>query len=515
MVNFHKNGNDKHVTGDMIALAKKQIDQYMAKIPQYDVSKYSGRGIVMIAGGAKYIPCAYVNVKMIRSNGCTLPIELWYIGAYEMDDTAKALFAGMAVTFVDCMDKLAEVSSRRIGGWEMNPYSIIHSSFQEVVFLDADNVPLIDVETMFDWPGYQNTGAVFWPDYNRLPDRRSIWKLLQIPYQDESEFESGQIVVDKRKCWKELHLTMCLNEYSDTYYRHVWGDKETYHMAWRYLQREYTMVPHGIHKLRATMVQHDMDGKKILQHRNMDKFKLEKTNARINGFQREGECFKYLNELRGTWDGTMKSPLPVSHNELEAAVALSKMEVEYRLGDQPPRILAFSSDGTIGKGSMTLERRWYVRERADGMHLYICRNGMVTADTLRQEDGTWKGQWIGDEMFSVHLVPTGAAETAKMIETTLKDELQGKRYEYVRIGFDRTTCKLIDNNKTVGLGANERAWWTQRINEVDVLCIAPAKGAQPICMLQEGRDGIWRGYWTKHEKMGIELIPQETKNETT
>jgi hypothetical protein len=42
---------------------------------------------------------------------------------------------------------------------------VLLSSFEEVLFLDSDNMPIVDPKWAFDLPMYQKTGAVFWPDY--------------------------------------------------------------------------------------------------------------------------------------------------------------------------------------------------------------------------------------------------------------------------------------------------------------------------------------------------------------
>ena len=68
---------------------------------------------------------------------------------------------------------------------------------------------------------------------------------------------------------------MHLNEHSDFYYQYVHGDKETFHMAWRMLGQEYAMVPHPLHPLEGTMCQHDFEGRRVFQHRNMLKWSVK------------------------------------------------------------------------------------------------------------------------------------------------------------------------------------------------------------------------------------------------
>ena len=35
----------------------------------------------------------------------------------------------------------------------------------QVLYLDSDNLPLLDPGFMFDWDAFKVNGAVFWPDY--------------------------------------------------------------------------------------------------------------------------------------------------------------------------------------------------------------------------------------------------------------------------------------------------------------------------------------------------------------
>ncbi len=121
----------------------------------------------------------------------------------------------------------------------------------------------------------------------------------------EPEFETGQILVDKERCWRALCLSLWFNENSDFYYRYVHGDKETFHLAFRKLKTPYWLVDKPIHPLPGTMCQHDFIGQRILQHRNMDKWDFLLCNGRIQGFWYEDECRGYIRQLQRLWDGAM------------------------------------------------------------------------------------------------------------------------------------------------------------------------------------------------------------------
>ena len=150
-----------------------------------------------------------------------------------------------------------------MNGWVLKPYAIVHSDFREVMLIDADNVVVRDPAYLFDAPEYREAGAAFWPDFDRLAPDRAIWRICGVPYRDEPEVESGQLLIDKSRCWHPLQLTLHLNSFCDFYYDYVHGDKELFHMAWRMLNRDYAMTPHPLHPLEGTMCQHDFQSRRV------------------------------------------------------------------------------------------------------------------------------------------------------------------------------------------------------------------------------------------------------------
>ena len=115
-----------------------------------------------------------------------------------------------------------------------------------VLLLDADNFAAVDPQYLFDTPEYRETGAIFWPDIGRIVRASPAWSVFGVPYRDEPEFETGQILVDKAKCWKALCLTKYYNDYSDFYYQYVYGDKETFHFAFHRVGQPYAMTRHPV-----------------------------------------------------------------------------------------------------------------------------------------------------------------------------------------------------------------------------------------------------------------------------
>lgn len=186
-------------------------------------------------GGEKYLPSVWVCVNMLRYVGCKLPIQVWHLGPGEMPDAMRERLARLGVECVDGLDVRKTHPARILTGWPLKPYAMLHCPFREVLLLDADNVAVRDPTFLFEAEPYKQAGAVFWPDCGRMGLDHAAWALTGVPYRDEPEFEAGQVLIDKSRSWRELLLTMWFNEHSDVWYRHLHGDKDTFHFAWRRL----------------------------------------------------------------------------------------------------------------------------------------------------------------------------------------------------------------------------------------------------------------------------------------
>jgi FkbM family methyltransferase len=295
---------DEHNIHPLNALEK--AERFIAAIPRYPSRRFGGRGIVLCGGGASYFTNAWVCINMLRFHGCNLPIELWYLGRAELDKKMEALIAPLGVKCINARELMNRYPMRNPLGWELKSYALLHSSFRELLLLDADNVAVRNPEFLFDTPEFQKTGAIFWPDYRRLGARRPIWKVCGVRHRDEAEFESGQMVIDKERCWAALNLSFWYNDHSEFFYQYIHGDKETFHMAWRKLDQNYSMVPHPIERLEGTMCQHDFERKRLFQHRNLVKWSLWGGNTRVSGFLYETQCLDFIEKLRGCWNGTIR-----------------------------------------------------------------------------------------------------------------------------------------------------------------------------------------------------------------
>lgn len=367
-------------------------EQVIATIPAYP-KVFSGRGIVICAGGIKYFTNAWVCICMLRRLGCKLPIQLWHLGRQEVDVSMQKLVAELDVECVDASQLSEKLPCRSLRGWAIKPYAIVYSSFREVLLLDADNLPLVKPELLFEMEPFKETGAAFWPDYSRLAPGRQIWSLCGIPYRDEPEFESGQILVDKERCWRPLMLALWYNANADFYYQYIHGDKETFHMAFRKLEQPYAMPQRGIESLIGTMCQHDFEGKRIFQHRNLDKWDLDRENEPVPGFLHEDDCRSFIRDLRRKWSGTIEHQRRRDGQTAAVSMLTGNVHLYQRVGHDS-REMTFSRDGTIGTGSKSCERRWDLEEKTDGRtYLRIFGESNLTCELIQHHDGVWRGRW--------------------------------------------------------------------------------------------------------------------------
>lgn len=390
------------MTHDQLSAALVDAASSPQDFPQ---DRFEGRGIVICAGGARLFTCAWICIGMLRRLGCTLPVEVWHLGPQEMGPPMRSLLAEVGAEAIDAHEVARRHPVRRLGGWELKPYALMHCRFREVLLLDADNVPVRDPTDLFDDEGFRATGALFWPDLLRLSRSNPIWKIAGLPPRDCTSFESGQILLDKSRCWRALALANWMNQHSQEFYGVVHGDKDTFLVAWMLLDQPCQVVPHPPKQLDATICQRAPDGGLLFQHRNGAKWVLHGINPTIEGFRREADCFALLAELGTKWDGHVFNPPARSERAraMERALAAARRYRFVRVtSDERPMDLL--PDHRIG-GAAGDEFYWYVLDDGDELELVLAGNGAAANRLRRSADGVWRGRLLHGPGTAVELVP--------------------------------------------------------------------------------------------------------------
>ncbi len=390
---------------------------------------YSGRGIVSCVSAKPgyssgkvlehgYFPGAWVMVRELRRLGCTLPITFCHLGPLEWDSTLTELVRPLGVEVIDLKEWNAKQAEpmRILNGWETKVAAIEAAPYEEVLFLDADNLPLREPSYLFDDVRYRQAGAIFWPDVPPSPNEDgsprewlppNVWRAAGMEYSNCPAFESGQMLIDKAKCWPELMLARHLNEHSDFWYApgYSFGDKDTFLLAWRkaaqvgHYEPRYTM-PVGPGWNGGALLQHDLDGRLLFEHGCQNKPTINDYPHGQFCLTNPGECHEHLAELRKLWNGRLWS----KPDAMDAAVMRTMIGRRYNyrrvgLGERPIR---FEKDGKIGLGSDRCETSWSI---VGGVLCVSDDAGKPTFFARRDADGTWRGKWEEHERCAVELVP--------------------------------------------------------------------------------------------------------------
>lgn len=301
--------------------AQRQAVLRFAREPK----NHSGRGIVTAIFDRQF-PSLWVLLSELARLRVSLPIEAFYFADELSPRNAElAKSFGLNITLREHADEAR--------GYASKPFAIWRSSFQEVLWLDCDNFPLRDPSFLFEDPEYRAKGSLFWRDVVST-DRvfywhpsSIIWPLFNVPMNDAEEFETGQLLIDKEKCWQELGLTLHFNIRSDIYVQRLIGDKDTFRLAWQNLSAArkrptraslylshpelvpYGFMPYGpFHMGRpniwhkwgggTVMVQRDREGAPLFVHRNIDKFNVDGDNPFNADVPNEAIYHEHIARLR-------------------------------------------------------------------------------------------------------------------------------------------------------------------------------------------------------------------------
>jgi hypothetical protein len=207
----------------------------------------TGRGITIAAGG-KYWASAYVTIRMLRHVGCTLPVQVWYLGGSgERDTRYERLLDPFGVEFIDIDSHPARSSRRGVAGFQTKLFAVLNSPFEEVLSLDPDCYPCVDPTPLLDHPRYQQRGAIYWPDGEQT-NAWTNWKKAGVKPRGPAGLETGMYVVHKRTAWEPLQLAQWYDDHPEWAYGGAggaggidYGDKGPHRVAWAKLNRDYVM----------------------------------------------------------------------------------------------------------------------------------------------------------------------------------------------------------------------------------------------------------------------------------
>jgi hypothetical protein len=250
------------------ALSRKMRAPVARRLSQGECEARGPRGLVT-TGDLRHI-WGGVAALYERYNS-TLPVDIFVDNAYALNvcnvklaakgwrrarcwvldrelQAFKARHPGIA------LPSTAHVAMHGSKRYELKLLAILQSCFNDVIFLDADAAPLMDLDPLFDTCAFKETGALFWPDLwghacslhtwgnpdaggeaamlgqSAWPNH-IMWELVapfsvrwKAQWEYAQEFESGQLVVDKRRHLPALlaALQLCTDAFAQ---KVLFGDK--------------------------------------------------------------------------------------------------------------------------------------------------------------------------------------------------------------------------------------------------------------------------------------------------
>ena len=193
----------------------------------------------MTAGGL-YFGVAITSVRMLRRAGSILPVEVFLDSwnDYDISSCERILPALNARCIV-----MSEVWNKtpKFGKLNKNQYKVfalLFSSFEEVLFLDADAFPAHNPDVLFDVEPFKSTGLITWPDFWVSTTSHYFYEIagIETPSLDtRRSSESGIMLYNKRRHANSLLLATYYNYYGPAHYYSLLsqgaageGDKETF-----------------------------------------------------------------------------------------------------------------------------------------------------------------------------------------------------------------------------------------------------------------------------------------------
>ena len=222
------------------------IDRYM--------NKPIKRGI-LYTGKASHLKNIFQSIKSHRKLNVVLPIEVWVVKF----DLKKCLKTVGQLPLVNCY-----TLPNHIGGFASKYHALLSTKLTDVMFMDADNIAVRDVNIIFDSEGYKRDGMVLWPDLwgdrcrpitNHFLEGYTSFKthiLWKASFGGlawdkiraiAQEAEAGQVAIDVRRHGGLLEVGRQFIE--DKYLSQlVNGDKDIFRLVNLMFQESFYFVPH-------------------------------------------------------------------------------------------------------------------------------------------------------------------------------------------------------------------------------------------------------------------------------
>jgi alpha 1,2-mannosyltransferase len=113
-----------------------------------------------------------------------LPVEIFTF-ADELNDKQRNVLEQIDHAHVRLMNTSESLRDRNVTRYAIKLHAILQSTFEHVLWLDADNIVVHDPNYLFDLPHYTRSSAIFWPDFWSSSNENPICKILNLTCRAE------------------------------------------------------------------------------------------------------------------------------------------------------------------------------------------------------------------------------------------------------------------------------------------------------------------------------------------
>ena len=231
----------------------KKINNFKKIIPKYK-NNFNNKGIIICTNDESFISSIICIENIIKINP-SINIELYYCGNDLFEYQKKYISDKYNnINLINCLDKIPRwypesITDKHIKGYIIKSYALLITSFTDVLLLDSYNIPIINIEELFNNSDYIKYGNIFWKDLTYDLNINGDKEYTQFNInKSESLTELGQILININKCWDAICLSYYLYFNYELYYKLFNSDKDLYYIAFQltntfYYQNKFNPIP--------------------------------------------------------------------------------------------------------------------------------------------------------------------------------------------------------------------------------------------------------------------------------
>jgi hypothetical protein len=242
------------------------LPQLRTQLVQYPHEYFKDRGIVLTVG-PNQMPHTRFNLRIIEWSRTKLPVEVWYSSAQISRNLTNELLSSVPTLNVKaCCFETARCHSsngteinltrsyvyapetKHINGkiYTFKPAAILSSTFDEVLFLDADCYVVRDPTYLFEKdPMYKRFGVLLYSDIYLSHQHPKLWSLLNTTcVRNEYSVDSGVLLFNKKRVWSGIYMSKLMSDHPKIFYDYFFsnGDKDVFRLAFRYMKIPYYII---------------------------------------------------------------------------------------------------------------------------------------------------------------------------------------------------------------------------------------------------------------------------------